>query len=124
MCPPSICLDICDQAPLAHQIHRGDTAALRHFVDFLRHDGVIRSKKVVRAHEIPRSGERHTPFRTPTCATSACWPRLTITYYVMTFVREFSGRSVSAGAASRSPASVPARIVVRCVHSGKPRGCT
>lgn len=28
------------------QIHRGDTAALCHFVDFLRHDGVIRSKKV------------------------------------------------------------------------------
>src|SRR3989442_4287985 len=35
------------------QIHRGDTAALRHFVDFLRYDGVIRSKKVAPRPQSP-----------------------------------------------------------------------
>src|SRR5579862_3248609 len=55
---PSIRLDICDRARRA-QIHRGDTAALRHFVDFLRHDGVLRSKKVAPRPQSPVEREAH-----------------------------------------------------------------
>lgn len=68
------------------QIHRGDTAALRHFVDFLRHDGVIRSQKVAPRPQSPVEREAHafeTYLRDERMLAEA-----TITYYV-TFVREF-----------------------------------
>jgi len=68
------------------QIHRGDTAALRHFVDFLRHDGVIRSKKVASCRLSPVEREAHafeTYLRHERLLAEA-----TISYYV-TFVREF-----------------------------------
>jgi site-specific recombinase XerD len=68
------------------QIHRGDTATLRHFVDFLRHDGVIRSKKVAPRSQSPVEREAHafeTYLRDERMLAEA-----TITYYV-TFVREF-----------------------------------
>jgi site-specific recombinase XerD len=68
------------------QIHRGDTAALRHFVDFLRHDGVIRSKKVAPRPPSPVAREAHafeTYLRDERLLAEA-----TITYYV-TFAREF-----------------------------------
>lgn len=68
------------------QIHRGDTAALRHFVDFLRHDGVIRSPKVAPRPQSPVEREAHvfeTYLRDERRLAEA-----TITYYV-TFSREF-----------------------------------
>lgn len=68
------------------QIHRGDTAALRHFVDLLRHDGVIRAKKVAPRPPSPVEREAHafeTYLRVERMLAEA-----TITYYV-TFVREF-----------------------------------
>lgn len=68
------------------QIHRGDTAALRHFVDFLRHDGVIRSTKVAPRPQSPVERAAHVfeiYLRDERMLAEA-----TITYYV-TFVREF-----------------------------------
>ncbi|MBI4262920.1 MAG: tyrosine-type recombinase/integrase [Acidobacteria bacterium] len=68
------------------QIHRGDTAALRHFVDFLRHDGVIHSKRVPSRPQSPVEREAHafeTYLRVERMLAEA-----TITYYV-TFAREF-----------------------------------
>jgi site-specific recombinase XerD len=68
------------------QIHRGDTAALGHFVDLLCHDGVIRSKKVAPRPQLPVEREAHafeTYLRDERMLAEA-----TITYYV-TFVREF-----------------------------------
>src|SRR5438552_7887073 len=68
------------------QIHRGDTAALRHFVDFLRHDGVIRSKKPPSRPQSPVERQTHafeTYLRVERMLAEA-----TITYYV-TFAREF-----------------------------------
>ncbi|MGH8637653.1 MAG: site-specific integrase [Burkholderiales bacterium] len=68
------------------QIHRGDTAALRHFVDFLRHDGVIRSKKV--APPLPSPVEREVRAFETYLRHERMLAEATITYYV-TFVREF-----------------------------------
>jgi len=68
------------------QIHRGDSAALRHFLDFLRHDGVIRSKKIPSGPQSPADRKAHafeTYLRDERRLAEA-----TITYYV-TFVREF-----------------------------------
>jgi integrase/recombinase XerD len=68
------------------QIHRGDTAALRHFLDFLRHDGVIRSQKVAARPPSPVEREAHafeTYLRDERMLAEA-----TITYYV-SFVHEF-----------------------------------
>ena len=100
------------------QIHRGDTVARRHFVDFLRHDGVIRSKKVAPRPQSPVDREAHgfeTYLRDERMLAEA-----TITYYV-TFIREFLAIGF-AGAALRSPASVP---TMSCAsYSGGPRGCT
>ena len=68
------------------QIHRGDAAALRHFVDFLRQDGAIRSKKIAPPPQCPVERESHafeTYLRHERLLAEA-----TITYYV-TFAREF-----------------------------------
>jgi integrase/recombinase XerD len=68
------------------QIHRGDPAALRHFVDFLHHDGVIRSKRVPSRPQSPVEREAHafeTHLRVERLLAEA-----TITYYVA-FAREF-----------------------------------
>jgi integrase/recombinase XerD len=68
------------------QIHRGDIAALSHFVDFLQRDGVIRPKKVAPRRPSPVERETHafeTYLRDERMLAEA-----TITYYV-TFVREF-----------------------------------
>jgi integrase/recombinase XerD len=68
------------------QIHREDTAALRHFVDFLRHEGVIRSKKGAPRPQSPVEREAHA-FETY-LRDERMLAESTITYYV-TFVREF-----------------------------------
>jgi site-specific recombinase XerD len=68
------------------QIHRGDAAALYHFVDFLRHHRVIRSKKVPAPPQTPVEREVHAfeaYLRHERMLAEA-----TITYYV-TFTREF-----------------------------------
>jgi integrase/recombinase XerD len=68
------------------QIHRGDAAALYHFIDLLRHHGAIRSKKVTAPPQSPVEQEAHafeTYLRDERMLAEA-----TITYYV-TFTREF-----------------------------------
>ena len=68
------------------QIHRGDNAALRQFLDFLRHEGAIRSKKVAPRPQSPVERTAHA-FETYLRAERML-AEATITYYV-TFVREF-----------------------------------
>jgi site-specific recombinase XerD len=68
------------------QIHRGDTAALRQFLDFLHREGVIRSNTVAPRPLSPVEQETHafeTHLRHERMLAEA-----TITYYVA-FVREF-----------------------------------
>jgi site-specific recombinase XerD len=68
------------------QIHRGDAAALGHFVDFLRHDGVIRSMTVARPPQSPvdRAAQAFEHY----LRDERVLAEATITYYVR-FVREF-----------------------------------
>ncbi len=68
------------------QIHRGDAAALGHFVDFLRQAGVIRPKKVALRRQSPVERETRT-FETY-LRNERLLAEATITYYVA-FVREF-----------------------------------
>jgi integrase/recombinase XerD len=68
------------------QIHRGDAAALGHFVDFLRHDGVIRSMTVARPP--PSPVDRATQAFEHYLRDERVLAEATITYYVR-FVREF-----------------------------------
>jgi site-specific recombinase XerD len=68
------------------QIQRGDTAALGHFVDFLRHEGVIRSKTIAPRRRSPVEQETHA-FETY-LRRERVLAEPTITYYVA-FARAF-----------------------------------
>ena len=61
-------------------IHRGDTAALGHFLDFLRHEGVIRAKTVAPRRRSPV--ERATGAFETYLRHERLLAETTITYYV------------------------------------------
>lgn len=92
------------------QIHRGDSAALRQFLDFLRHEGVIRSKTVAPRRRSPVEQETQT-FATY-LRTERGLAESTISYYV-TFVREFLTDRFGRGRVTL--ARLRARDVVRFV---------
>jgi site-specific recombinase XerD len=93
------------------QIHRGDSAALRQFLAFLRHEGVIRSSKVAPRRLSPVEQETQT-FETY-LRHERVLAEPTITYYV-TFVRESLTDRFGGGRATL--ARLCARDVVRFVQ--------
>ena len=87
-------LGICDRRARRVKLHRGDAAALRQFLEFLRHEGVIPPEKVPPRRLSPVEHETQafeTYLRNERVLADA-----TIAYYVP-FVRGFLGRSVRHG---------------------------
>lgn len=93
------------------QIHRGDRAALRQFLDFLRHEGVIRSTKVALRRRSPV--EHATQTFEIYLRHERALAEPTITYY-LTFVREFLTDRFGRGRVTL--ARLCARDVVRFVR--------
>jgi len=93
------------------QIRCGDSAALRQFLDFLRHEGAIRSKKVAPRRWSPV--EQETQAFETYLHNERVLADATITYYV-TFVREFLTDRFGRGRVTL--ARLCARDVVRFVR--------
>jgi integrase/recombinase XerD len=98
------------------QIHRGDRAAVRLFLDFLRHKGVIDSKTVTLARRSPV--EHATQAFESYLRHERMLAEATITYYV-TFVREFLANRFGRGRVTL--ARLCAGDVVRFVQRRAPR---